>query len=57
MKRLDPDTYANLEFDWVAHVAAQGAFDRYRGDHVLSATDMTEHRGFHDVIVRNGACF
>lgn len=57
VKRLDPDTYANLEFDWIAHVTAQGEFDRYRGDHVLSETDITEHRDFHDVIVRNGGCF
>lgn len=57
VKRLDPDTYANLEFDWVAYVAAQGEFARYRGDYVLSETDITEHRDFHDVIVRNGGCF
>ena len=57
VKRLDPVTYANLEFDWIAYVAAQGEFDRYRGDHVLTEVDITEHREFPDVIVRNGGCF
>jgi hypothetical protein len=57
VKRLDPVTYANLEFDWVAYVAAQGEFARYRGDYVLTETDITEHREFPDVIVRNGGCF
>lgn len=57
VKRLDPETYANLEFDWVAFVAAQGEFDRYRGDYVLSEGDITEHRDFPDLIVRNGGCF
>jgi hypothetical protein len=57
VKRLDPEAYANLEFDWIAFVAAQGEFDRYRGDHVLTEVDITEHREFPDVIVRNGGCF
>lgn len=57
VKRLEPDLYANLEFDWVAFVAAQGEFDRYRGDYVLTEVDITEHRDFPDAIVRNGGCF
>jgi hypothetical protein len=57
VKRLDPETYANLEFDWVAYVAAQGEYARYRGDYVLTENDITEHREFPDVIVRNGGCF
>lgn len=57
VKRFDSETYANLEFDWVAHVAAQGEFDRYRGDYVLTEVDITEHRAFPDAIVRNGGCF
>lgn len=57
VKRLDPETYANLEFDWVAYVAAQGEFDRYCGDYVLTEVDITEHRDFPDVVVRNGGCF
>ena len=57
VKRLDPETYANLEFDWVAFVAAQGEFDRYRGDYVLNELDITEHHDFPDLIVRNGGCF
>ena len=57
VKRLDPETYANLEFDWIAYVPAQGEFDRYRGDYVLTEVDITEHREFPDVIARNGGCF
>lgn len=57
VKRLEPETYANLEFDWVAFVAAQGEFARYRGDHVLTEVDITEHRTFPDTVVRNGGCF
>ena len=57
VKRMDPETYANLEFDWVAFVAAQGEFDRYQGDYVLTEADITEHREFPDAIVRNGGCF
>ncbi len=57
VKRLDPENYANLEFDWIAFVAAQGEFDRYRGDYVLSERDITEHHDFPDLIVRNGGCF
>lgn len=52
-----PEIYANLEFDWVAFVAAQGEFDRYRGDYVLTEVDITEHREFPDTVVHNGGCF
>ncbi|MEY2470439.1 MAG: hypothetical protein QOF21_3137, partial [Actinomycetota bacterium] len=54
VKRMDPDTHANLEFDWVAYVAAQGEFARYRGDYVLNENDIIEHREFPDAVVRNG---
>ncbi|MEM9204577.1 MAG: FAD-dependent oxidoreductase, partial [Actinomycetota bacterium] len=57
VKRLDPEHYSNLEFDWVAHVAAQGEFVRYRGDHVLTETDIRDHTEFHDAVVRNDGAF
>ncbi|MEM9616161.1 MAG: FAD-dependent oxidoreductase [Actinomycetota bacterium] len=57
VKRLDPEHYANLEFDWIAHVSAQGEFVRYRGDHVLTENDIRNHTEFHDAVVRNDGAF
>ncbi|MEM9515864.1 MAG: FAD-dependent oxidoreductase [Actinomycetota bacterium] len=57
VKRLDPQHYANLEFDWVAHVPAQGEFVRYRGAHVLTENDIRNHTEFHDAVVRNDGAF
>ncbi|MEM7324197.1 MAG: FAD-dependent oxidoreductase [Actinomycetota bacterium] len=57
VKRLDPDHYANLEFDWIAHVAAQGEFVRYRGEHVLTENDIRNHTEFPDAVVRNDGAF
>jgi hypothetical protein len=57
VKRLDPDRYANLELDWIAHVAAQGEFDRYRGDYVLTENDIREHTEFEDAVVDNDGAF
>lgn len=57
VKRLDPANYANLEFDWVAYVAAQGEFNRYKGDHVLTETDIREHTEFPDAVVLNDGAF
>lgn len=57
VKNLDPDNYANLEFDWVAYVAAQGEFDRYKGDHVLTENDIRDHTEFADAVVRNDGAF
>lgn len=57
VKRLEPETYLNLEFDWIAFVAAQGEFKRYRGDYVLTETDIREHREFPDAVVRNDGAF
>lgn len=57
VKRLDPDNYANLELEWIAHVAAQGEFDRYKGDHVLTETDIRDHTEFPDAVVRNDGAF
>ncbi len=57
VKRLDPENYANLELEWIAHVAAQGEFKRYKGDHVLTENDIRNHVEFPDAVVRNDGAF
>lgn len=57
VKGLEPEKYANLTFDWVAHVAAQGEFRRYLGDHVLTENDIRDHREFPDTLVPNDGAF
>ena len=57
VKTLEPEHYANLELEWVAHVPAQGQFRRYRGAHVLSETDIRSHVEFSDAVAQNGGAF
>jgi hypothetical protein len=57
VKRLEPETYANLKLDWVAFVAAQGEFRRYKGDYILTETDIREHRRFDDAVADNSGAF
>lgn len=57
VKNKDPENYANLEFEWIAHVAAQGEFKRYRGDHVLTELDIRNHTVFPDAVVQNDGAF
>ncbi|WP_223123197.1 FAD-dependent oxidoreductase [Aquipseudomonas alcaligenes] len=57
VKNLEPENYANLEFEWMAFVAAQGEFRRYRGDYVLSENDIRNHTSFHDALVPNDGAF
>jgi len=57
VKTLEPDTYANLALDWVAFVPGQGEFRRYKGDYVLTETDIRSHREFPDSIVQNSGPF
>ncbi|CAB4708581.1 MAG: FAD-dependent oxidoreductase [Actinobacteria bacterium] len=57
VRSLEPDTWANLEFDWVGYVPGQGEFHRYVGDYVLTETDIREHRHFDDAVVRNSGAF
>ncbi|EXF74208.1 hypothetical protein CFIO01_06802 [Colletotrichum fioriniae PJ7] len=57
VKEMEPETYANLEFDWVAFVAAQGEFKKYKGDHILTETDIRDHRIFPDAVVQNAGAF
>ncbi|MDR0243690.1 MAG: FAD-dependent oxidoreductase [Burkholderia sp.] len=57
VKRLDAEKYANLEFEWMAHVAAQGEFRRYRGDYVLTENDIRNHTRFDDALIANDGAF
>jgi hypothetical protein len=57
IKILEPEKWANLEFDWVAHVPGQGEFRRYIGDHVLSENDIRNHVKFPDAVVKNSGAF
>ena len=57
VKQLKPEEYANLEFEWMAHVAAQGEFRRYRGDYVLTENDIRHHTRFDDTLIANDGSF
>ncbi len=57
VKTMDPEAYANLEFEWMAFVAAQGEFRRYRGDHVLTENDIRNHTRYNDMLVSNDGFF
>ena len=57
VKKAEPEQYANLEFDWMAFVAAQGEFRRYKGDHVLTENDIREHTRYNDMLVSNDGFF
>lgn len=57
VKNLEPEQYANLEFDWMAFVAAQGEFRRYKGDHVLTENDIRDHTRYNDMLVANDGFF
>lgn len=57
VKKADPEAYANLEFDWMAFVAAQGEFRRYKGDHVLTENDIRNHTRYNDMLVANDGFF
>lgn len=57
VKKLEPELYANLELEWMAFVAAQGEFRRYRGDHVLSENDIRNHTPFDDMLIANDGSF
>lgn len=57
VKKAEPEAYANLEFDWMAFVAAQGEFRRYKGDHVLTENDIRNHTRYNDMLVANDGFF
>ena len=57
VKARDPEAYAHLEFDWMAFVAAQGEFRRYKGDYVLTENDIRDHTRFNDMLIANDGAF
>ncbi|MEM7404982.1 MAG: FAD-dependent oxidoreductase [Pseudomonadota bacterium] len=57
VKKMEPEEYANLEFEWMAFVPAQGEFHRYRGDYVLTETDIRDHPPFDDALIANDGSF
>jgi hypothetical protein len=57
VKKLEPELYANLEFEWMAYVAAQGEFRRYKGDYILTENDIRNHTHFHDALIANDGSF
>lgn len=57
VKKLEPHAYANLELEWMAFVAAQGEFRRYRGDYVLTENDIRDHTRFDDLLIANDGSF
>ncbi len=57
VKTLEPEAYANLEFEWMAFVAAQGEFARYRGDYVMTENDIRGHTHFNDMLIANDGSF
>lgn len=57
VKRLEPEQYANLELEWMAYVAAQGEFRRYRGDYILTENDIRDHAQFDDTLIANDGSF
>ncbi|MEV4601092.1 FAD-dependent oxidoreductase [Amycolatopsis sp. NPDC049253] len=57
IKDREPVTYANLEFDWVAHVTAKGEYRRYLGDYILTENDIRAHTSFDDGVVLNSGAF
>ena len=57
VKRLEPSAFANLEFEWMAFVAAQGEFRRYRGDYILTENDIRNHTRFDDELIANDGSF
>jgi hypothetical protein len=57
VKNLEPEAYANLEFEWMAYVAAQGEFRRYKGDYILTENDIRNHTHFHDALIANDGSF
>lgn len=57
VKKMEPETYANLAFDWVSFVPAQGEYKRYKGDYILNENDIRTHKAFPDAVVKNGGAF
>lgn len=57
VKTMEPEAHAHLEFDWMAFVAAQGEFRRYKGDYVLTESDVRNQTRHNDMLVANDGFF
>lgn len=57
VKTAQPEKYANLEFDWMHIVPAQGEFCRIVGDYILNENEVREHAEFDDAIALNDSAF
>lgn len=53
VKRMAPERYANLTFDWVGHVPATGEYHRLVGDYILTENDIRKARQFPDAVATN----
>jgi len=53
VKRMAPQRYANLAFDWVGHVPATGEYHRLVGDYILTENDIRKARKFPDAVAIN----
>ena len=49
-KRNDPVKNANLELDWVGHIAATGEALRIVGDYILNENDIRSQTAFPDAV-------
>lgn len=57
VKTAQPEKYANLEFDWMRIVPAQGEFCRIVGDYILNENEVREHADFPDAVALNDSAF
>lgn len=57
VKNLEPEKYENLKLEWIAHVAAQGEYSRYKGDYILTENDIRDHKKFDDTLIANDGSF
>ncbi len=53
VKQKAPERYANLVFDWVAHVPATGESRRLEGDYILTENDLRSSQRFPDAVAVN----
>jgi len=53
VKRMAPERYANLAFDWVGYVPATGEYHRLMGDYILTENDIRQARKFPDAVAVN----
>ncbi len=57
LKRLEPETYANLMLDWMSPIVAHGGYRRIVGDYILTENDIRSHTPFPDAAAVNSGGF